>query len=390
MSSLQFSTSERRQIRAFHAQKIKVSPRVLRDIVSHPCFSLAKTPRHQPIIYCNGQTQLRVEPLSACGIATIWDADILIWAATKIALLQNAGKPCSRHLTGSIHEILSFSNRDASKTSYQRLRAALTRLAATHVTTSIWRDASDKEASFCWIEDWRENIDQNGRAHGLDVTLTETLFSAIENKKKLLTIDRGYFDLTGGLERWLYGLVRRHGGHQYSGWDFEFRYLYQKSACLSSFHRFSVYLRALVTRQAVPGYRLSILLDSRGAEILAFRSATCGQHAKSNRAILHRDHGLSCTRLSDDLAQKHISRSCKKSAPAALNLYSNLKSNLNCADVAQDALKSTDPDAATRQAVNQRTQAASSGLVLGARSNDRDLSAPLIQQEKHFGKGDAV
>ncbi len=390
MSSLQFSPRERRQIRAFYAQKSKASPRILRDVVSHPSFSLAKTPRHKPIIYCNGHTQLRVAPKSACGIATIWDADILIWATTKIALLQNAGKSSSRHLTGSIHEILSFTDRDVSKTSYQRLRAALTRLAATHVTTTLWRDALDKEASFCWIEDWRENIDQNGRTHGLELTLPETLFSAIENKKQLLTIDRSYFDLTGGLERWLYGLVRRHGGHQHAGWDFEFRYLYHKSACLSSFHRFCVYLRALVTRQALPGYRLSILLNSRGAEILAFKAASCGQHIKSNRANLHRDHGLSCTRLSDDLAQKHHSSFCKTSAPAALNLYSNLTSNLTSADLAQDPLKLTTPSAAIRQTVNQRTRSTSSTLPFGARSNHQDLSASLTQQEKHMDEGDAA
>ena len=388
MSSLQFSHCERRQIRAFHAKKNKASPRVLRDVVSHPCFSLAKTPRHKPIVYCNGQTQLRVAPLSACGMATIWDADILIWAATKIALLQNAGKPCSRHLTGSIHEILAFSDRDASKTSYQRVRAALTRLAATHVTTSLWRDASGKEASFCWIEDWRDNIDHNGRAHGLDVTLPETLFSAIENKKQLLTIERGYFDLTGGLERWLYGLVRRHGGHQYAGWDFEFRYLYQKSACLSSFHRFCVYLRDLVTRQALPGYHLSVLLDSRGAENLAFKSASCGKQATSNRAILHKSHGLSCTQLSGDRASKHNSSFCKKSAPAALNLYSNLKSNLTAADVAQDASKLTASGAAIRQAVNHLTQSTSHPFE--ARANGRGVSAPLAPLEHHLGKGDAA
>jgi plasmid replication initiation protein len=34
----------------------------------------------------------------------------------------------------------------------------------------------------------------------------------------VLSIDRAYFGLTGGLERWLYRLVRKHGGRQSTGY----------------------------------------------------------------------------------------------------------------------------------------------------------------------------
>ena len=49
----------------------------------------------------------------------------------------------------------------------------------------------------------------------------------------MLTIDRAYFDLTGGLERWLYRLVRKHGGRQEGGWSFDLKYLHAKSGSLS-------------------------------------------------------------------------------------------------------------------------------------------------------------
>jgi hypothetical protein len=39
----------------------------------------------------------------------------------------------------------------------------------------------------------------------------------------VLTIDPAYFRLTGGIERWLYRLVRKHGGKQPGGWQFDFR-----------------------------------------------------------------------------------------------------------------------------------------------------------------------
>ncbi len=39
-------------------------------------------------------------------------------------------------------------------------------------------------------------------------------YSAVLDDALILTIDRAYFNLTGGLDRWLYRLVRKHGGRQ--------------------------------------------------------------------------------------------------------------------------------------------------------------------------------
>ena len=45
-----------------------------------PFFSLAKRPRTDAIIYDIGDVYVRVDPNRDVAIATIWDADILIWA----------------------------------------------------------------------------------------------------------------------------------------------------------------------------------------------------------------------------------------------------------------------------------------------------------------------
>ena len=66
----------------------------------------------------------------------------------------------------------------------------------------------------------------------------------------VLTIDRAYFDLTGGLERWLYRIVRKHGGRQEGGWSFDVPHLYLKSGVLSPLRRFAFELRAIVARPA--------------------------------------------------------------------------------------------------------------------------------------------
>ena len=53
-----------------------------------------------------------------------------------------------------------------------------------------------------------------GRANGIELILPDWFYAGIMTDALVLTIDRDYFDLTGGLERWLYRLVRKHGGRQ--------------------------------------------------------------------------------------------------------------------------------------------------------------------------------
>jgi len=86
----------------------------------------------------------------------------------------------------------------------------------------------------------------------------------------VLTIDRAYFALTGGLERWLYRLVRKHGGHQKGGWSFDLPHLHAKSGSLSPLKHFAFDLREIVRRRALPGYALVITRDPNGVERLNF------------------------------------------------------------------------------------------------------------------------
>jgi plasmid replication initiation protein len=86
----------------------------------------------------------------------------------------------------------------------------------------------------------------------------------------VLTIDRAYFELTGGLERWLYRLVRKHGGRQEGGWSFDLIHLHGKSGSLSPLKHFAYDLREIVRRQTLPGYRLVIERSRHGGERLNF------------------------------------------------------------------------------------------------------------------------
>ncbi|WP_374606405.1 replication initiator protein A, partial [Diaphorobacter nitroreducens] len=107
---------------------------------------------------------------------------------------------------------------------------------------------------------------------GLELILPDWFYAGVLDAALVLTIDPAYFRLTGGIERWLYRLVRKHGGKQTYGWQFDFRYLHQKSGSTAKPYDFACDLRALVARQSLPGYVLSIeRMPDNGMELLTFR-----------------------------------------------------------------------------------------------------------------------
>ncbi|WP_426727538.1 replication initiator protein A [Enterobacter cloacae complex sp. 288G10] len=98
----------------------------------------------------------------------------------------------------------------------------------------------------------------------------------------VLTIDPAYFRLKGGIERWLYRLVRKHGGKQPGGWQFDFRHLHRKSGSAARFSDFAYDLRVLVARQSLPGYVLGIeRMPDDGQELLTF-GWCCTRHGDNS------------------------------------------------------------------------------------------------------------
>ena len=95
-----------------------------------------------------------------------------------------------------------------------RLKAAFDRLQSTTVLTSIRQPAERRRHRFSWINEWHERSDSKGRPDGIELIVPDWFYRAVLDDALILTIDRAYFDLTGGLDRWLYRLVRKHGGRQ--------------------------------------------------------------------------------------------------------------------------------------------------------------------------------
>ncbi|MPT48328.1 MAG: RepA replication protein [Sphingobium sp.] len=278
------SSGNRTQLTLFPSLGSGIAPRDAQDLMAWPFFSLAKRRRVTPIDFRMGATWISVEAVPDHGMATIWDADVLIWAASQIVAARDAGLPTSRLMATTPHEILTFIGRGTGKDHYDRLRAALDRLQSTTVATSIRQQHQRRRHRFSWINEWRELVDTNGRPLGLELILPDWFYAGVVDRTFVLTIDRAYFSLTGGLERWLYRIVRKHGGQQEGGWSFDFPHLYLKSGALSPLKQFAFELRAIVQRQSLPGYVLAIE-HAFGRERLAFTPAPVDPFEKAVRRI---------------------------------------------------------------------------------------------------------
>src|SRR3984957_12907466 len=275
MSTRHRTRDEREQLELFRALPGDLAPRDAQDLMAYPFFSLAKTHRTTPIDYRMNDIAIRVEAVPEHGMATIWDADVLIWAASQIVEARDAGLRTSRLMAATPYEILRFIGRGTSARDYHRLKAALDRLQSTSIATSIRQPNARRFHRFSFLLEWKELADRKGGPLGIELILPDWFYVGVLDAALVLTIDRAYFGLTGGIERWLYRLVRKHGGHQSSRRRFALPHLHAKSGSLAPLATFAFEIRDIVKRQSLPGYLLAIeKANSSAAEVLAFRPRT--------------------------------------------------------------------------------------------------------------------
>jgi plasmid replication initiation protein len=242
-----------------------------RDTMERPFFSLAKRPRFAPIDYHVGDVKVEVSANPKFGLATIWDADILIWAATQLTEALDRGQEPSRVIRFHPHNLLKSIRRPTGGEHYRRLRAALDRLTHTAVQTNIRAEGKKKYASFHWLESWTEITDEKtGEPQGMTLTLPDWLFDGIVMKGGVLTIHEDYFLLTGGIERWLYRVARKHAGQQEGGWQFTMRQLYEKSGSAARLSDFAIDVRKAVEANALPEYSMLLHRNEEGEEVIHF------------------------------------------------------------------------------------------------------------------------
>jgi plasmid replication initiation protein len=264
-----------KQIELFVAQQLDVvSLRDDIDIMSLPFFSIEKTPRHDPIEFertvGDRRQYIRVSP-GEYGLATIWDNDIILYLRTQIIEALNRDREVSKKISFHIHDCLVATGRRTGGREYELFKEALTRLKTTTVLTNISTSEEIADEGFGWLESFK--IKRRRPAGGAEVmascevVVSEWLFGLFVNSRRALAIDSAYFDLQGGLERKLYGILRKHLGNQ-SIWQIGLDTLKDLCGVRRDLRRFTYDLKKIVER-GLPGFDLEITKSPRGLRMVS-------------------------------------------------------------------------------------------------------------------------
>ena len=266
-----------------------------REMMERPFFSLAKSKRVKPIDYRSpdGKLWVHVSASSDYGMATIWDADILIYCASMLADMARRGindVPRTLHLMP--YDLLRAIGRQPTGRAYELLGQALDRLVATTVKTNIRADAGlpaggrgRREATFSWLDGWTQMVDEKTeRSRGMTIQLSAWFWEGVMMTGGVLSIDRAYFDITGGRERWLYKVARKHaGGAGEAGFAIALPTLFEKSGAEGQYRRFKFEIARIVERDELPGYRLALeTVEGQREPMLRMRRRPDGEGGASS------------------------------------------------------------------------------------------------------------
>ncbi len=266
-----------------------------REMMERPFFSLAKNKRLKPIDYTapDGKLWVHVSANPDYGMATIWDADILIYCASQLADMARRGiNDVPRTLNIMPYDLLRSIGRPTTGRAYELLGQALDRLVATTIKTNIRADAGRepasgrgrREATFSWLDGWTQLVDERTeRSRGMTLELSNWFWEGVMMKGGVLGIDRAYFDITGGRERWLYRVARKHaGGAGEGGFAISMPVLFEKSGAEGQYRRFKFELLKLAEKNALPGYALAIEEDRRGDPMIRMTRVDGKDGAEAN------------------------------------------------------------------------------------------------------------
>ena len=235
-----------------------------RATMEFPFFALQKRPLLMPLIYQDGNVSIRISP-GERGIATIWDKDVLIYLSSLINSKIERGEEVSRTVRIAAYDLLRVTRRHTGKNGYQEIYDALFRLRSTTITTDIQSGGERETRGFGWIDSFRiltkENKAGNRVMQGLEITLNDWTFRALVKDRRVLAINPAYFDLTGGLERRLYEIARKHVGRQ-AEWKVSLLLLAKKCGTMQrNLRRFKFDLKELAELDRLPDYQMFLVND---------------------------------------------------------------------------------------------------------------------------------
>jgi len=232
------------------------SPKELQDFMAHNWFSLSKQRRVEPIEHRFGDSWIKITGDPKWGIANIFDNDLILFVISSWLKKLNEGGTIERRFYFTGYEYFTFLGKDRyGGTGYKDLWKSMERLHHTFVSTNIRQGNTARHHSFNWLSEIKQLKD--GDTHrGYSVFMPDWIYDSVKNKKLILTLDEEYFNIRGGLERWLYLFARKSAGWQTGGWAEGLDSIYKKSGSKGTFTEFKRSINKLVKRGNFLGYTI--------------------------------------------------------------------------------------------------------------------------------------
>lgn len=258
-----------------------------RDVMEYPFLSLQKK-RVKPVEYETREIRISVAADSRVAIASIWDWDLIIFAASHLNDAIEAGHKVSPRIRFVPYDALRQMGRTTGGRDYKELAQAIRRLRLTTVITNIrYDDEAGEERPFSWLASYSLPKRYNaGRmtaespegepdpAKPWEIELPPWLFNAILRRRDILAVHPGYFALTGGVERWLYRLARKAVPDKadFPGFSFRMETLFKRSGLSGRLRQFRAKLADIEQRQPLPEYDVIINRDGRHELVTLIRN----------------------------------------------------------------------------------------------------------------------
>jgi plasmid replication initiation protein len=257
-----------------------------RDAMDYPFLSLQKG-RTKSIEYRKGGVAVEVHAPGKFGLASIWDWDLVIFAASHLNDAIEAGLAPSSRIRFVPYDCMRQLGRSTGGKDYRELAKAIRRLTATLVITNIRSDdQSGEEGGFHWLTGFKipkkytrlhmtpdAPDGEPDPARPWEIELPPWLYNAILRRKDILAVHPDYFRLTGGLERWLYRLARKAvpDKAEIPAIHFRMETLHERSGSTRPLRNFAGDIRKMAVTQPLPEYGLRIDRDGKHELVTLYR-----------------------------------------------------------------------------------------------------------------------
>lgn len=274
------------QLNIFAVSNFEPPWRDNRDAMDFPFLSLQKK-RTKPIVYRKGNIHLSIAADIRFSIATIWDWDLIIFAASHLNDAIEAGLSPSPRIRFVPYDCLRQLGRSTGGKDYKELAQSVRRLRFTSVITNIRHDdEAGEERPFSWLMSYsipkRYTVaamtpdapeGEPDPARPWEIELPPWLYNAILRRRDILAVHPDYFRLTGGLERWLYRLARKSVPDKAEVPAIHFRMdtLRERSGTTRPLKKFAFDIRRIAEADALPEYGLRIDRDGRHELVTIYR-----------------------------------------------------------------------------------------------------------------------